>query len=68
MTAFINTHGRKLDDLDILKIQVSAQQRIQPGQGYVVYSIDGISITGFVPSTKTQAPLILTAAEWRIEK
>jgi hypothetical protein len=44
--------GRKLDDLDIVMIQATAQTIIPKGDGYGIYTTDGAGICGFVPDDK----------------
>lgn len=44
-----NQYGRPLDDLDILKMRVYAQEKAQGGS-YSVVSADGLPICGFVSS------------------
>lgn len=47
MQELVDQYGRKLDDLDILKCRVYAQQ-IANGGSYSVVSADGVPICGFV--------------------
>ena len=64
----INQFGRALDDLDILKLRVSAKQvcasEVHGWTGhYAIESRDGRPIAGFVPDDPGPG-LVFTATQW----
>ena len=51
----IDEFGRKLDDLDMLRYRLMAQQLVGPGLGYSVVAANGTPMTGFIPNPKAPA-------------
>jgi hypothetical protein len=63
MNTPINHHGRTINDLDILKLQIAAME-VASGDGFCVVSGNGVPLVGFLPHEKRDT-VYLVARKWK---
>lgn len=61
----VDDYGRKLDDLDTLKLRIAARDLGAAGESYAVVAADETPICGFLKHGDTQASFGLVATQWK---
>lgn len=59
-----DSHGRPLDDLDILRMRVSARDLVGDGNGYSITTPSGHPICGYVPDKSRMPQASLVSAKF----